>query len=91
MQTPVRRHRRHSDIFIVGFEHISYIFLKFLLLTLSMYLLAGFLPYFNMCGQAFSNYQVSITYFLGCQHACKNHNEPFITSRDMAKPCNFIG
>ena len=30
-----RRHRRRSGVFIVNFEHISHLFLVFLLLTLN--------------------------------------------------------
>ena len=30
-----QRHRRHSNVFIVNFEHISHYFLVFLLLTLN--------------------------------------------------------
>ena len=30
------RHRRHSCVFIVNFEHISHLLLEFLLLTLNM-------------------------------------------------------
>ena len=37
----------HSGFFIVNFEHISDLFLVFLLLTLSMYLPAGM---FSFCG-----------------------------------------
>ena len=36
--------RRRSDVFIVNFEHISHLFLVFLLLTLSSYMPAGKLP-----------------------------------------------
>ena len=32
---------RRSDVFIVNFEHISHLFLAFLLLILSTYLFAG--------------------------------------------------
>ena len=35
IKTPERRHWRRSGVFIVNFEHISYLFLMFLLLTLS--------------------------------------------------------
>ena len=35
IKTPERRHRRHSGVFIVNFEHISHLVLVFLLLTLS--------------------------------------------------------
>ena len=34
MKTPERRQWRHSGIFIVNFEHISYLILVFVLLTL---------------------------------------------------------
>ena len=35
IKTPGQRHRRRSSVFIVKFEHISYLFLIFLLLTLN--------------------------------------------------------
>ena len=35
------RHRRHSGVFIVNFEHISHLNLVFLLLTLNMPLQDG--------------------------------------------------
>ena len=35
IKTPERRRRRRSGVFIVNFEHISHIFLVFLLLTLN--------------------------------------------------------
>ena len=35
INTPERRHWRRSGVFIVNFEHISHLFLVFLLLTLS--------------------------------------------------------
>ena len=35
IKTPERRHLRRSGVFMVNFEHISYIFLVFLLLTLN--------------------------------------------------------
>ena len=35
--TPERRHQRRSGVCIVNFEHISHIFLVFLLLTLNSY------------------------------------------------------
>ena len=35
MKTPKRRHGRRSGVFIVNFEHVSLLFLMFLLLTLS--------------------------------------------------------
>ena len=41
IKIPERRHWRRSDIFIVNFEHISYLVLVFLLLTLNIYLPAG--------------------------------------------------
>ena len=34
IKTPERRHWRRSGVFIVNFEHISHLFLVFLLLTL---------------------------------------------------------
>ena len=36
IKTPERRHWRRSGFFIVNFEHISQLFLVFLLLTLNM-------------------------------------------------------
>ena len=42
IKTPERRQWRHSDVFIVNFEHISYLVLVFLLLTLNILLLTGF-------------------------------------------------
>ena len=41
IKIPERRQCRHSGIFIANFEHISYLVLVFLLLTLNMYLPAG--------------------------------------------------
>ena len=41
IKTSQRRHWCRSGVFIVNFEHISRIFLVFLLLTLNMQLLAG--------------------------------------------------
>ena len=35
IKTPERRQRRPSGVFIVNFEHILHVFLKFLLLTLN--------------------------------------------------------
>ena len=35
-KTPERRHLRHSGVFIFNFEHISYLLLMFLILTLNM-------------------------------------------------------
>ena len=40
IQTPERRHWRRSGVFIINFEHISQLFLMFLLLTLNKYILA---------------------------------------------------
>ena len=37
MKTPERRQRRRSGVFIVNSEHISLIFVAFLLLTLNRY------------------------------------------------------
>ena len=44
IKTPEWRHWCHSGVFIVNFEHISYLFLVFLLLTWNKQILAGFLP-----------------------------------------------
>ena len=44
IKTPEWRHWRHSGVFIVNFEHISYLFLVFLLLTWNKQMLAGVLP-----------------------------------------------
>ena len=41
IKTPERRNGRHFDVFIFNFEHISYLFLVFLLLTLNKYMLSG--------------------------------------------------
>ena len=41
IKTPERRHWRRSGVFIVKFEHISHLFLVFLLLTLNMQMPAG--------------------------------------------------
>ena len=41
IKIPERRHWRRSGIFIVNFEHISYLVLVFLLLTLSRLMPAG--------------------------------------------------
>ena len=41
IKTPERRHWRRSGVFIVNFEHISHLFLLFLLLTLNKSMLAG--------------------------------------------------
>ena len=43
IKTPGRRQWRRSGVFAVSFEHISYLFVVFPLLTLSMYLFAGFI------------------------------------------------
>ena len=45
IKTPEQRHWRRSDVFIVNFERISYLFLLFLLLNLNKLMLAG--PTFN--------------------------------------------
>ena len=42
IKTPERCKWRYSGVFIVNFEQISYLFLVFLLLTLNVYLPAGF-------------------------------------------------
>ena len=41
IKTPERRHWRHTGVFIVKFEHVSYLFLVFLLLALSRQMPAG--------------------------------------------------
>ena len=41
IKTPEQRQWRRSGVFIVNFEDISHLFLVFLLLTLSKYMLAG--------------------------------------------------
>ena len=43
IKTPERRQGRRSGVFVVSFEHISHLFVVFPLLTLSMYLFAGFI------------------------------------------------
>ena len=45
IKTPERCHRRRSGVFIVTFEHISHLFLVFLLLTLYKYMFAGNVVY----------------------------------------------
>ena len=42
MNKSKRRHWRRPDVFIINFEHILHLFVVFLLLTLIMYLLSGF-------------------------------------------------
>ena len=44
IKTPERRHWRRSGVFIVNFEHISYLVLVFLLLTLNRLMPAGIVP-----------------------------------------------
>ena len=39
---PRAERRHHTTVFIVNFEHISHLVLVFLLLILSIYLIAGF-------------------------------------------------
>ena len=41
--------RHHSTVFIVSFEHILHLFLVFLLLILSMYVIAGFVLSYLSC------------------------------------------
>ena len=41
IKSPERRQWRRSDVFIVNFEHISHLFLVFLLSVLNMQMLAG--------------------------------------------------
>ena len=41
IKLPKRHYWRRSDVFIVNFEHISHIFLGWLLLTLNKYMSAG--------------------------------------------------
>ena len=41
IKTPERRYWRRSGVIIVNFEHISHLFLVFLLLTLNKQMLAG--------------------------------------------------
>ena len=41
LETPEQYHWRHSGVFIVNFEHISHLFLMFLLLTLNKLMLPG--------------------------------------------------
>ena len=48
IKTPERRRWRRSSVFIVNFEHISHLFLVFILLTLNKQMLAGlFLIFYN--------------------------------------------
>ena len=49
IKTPERRQWRRSGVFIVNIEHISHLFLMFLLLTLNMQLPAGFSLSVNAC------------------------------------------
>ena len=48
IKTPERRHWRRVGVFIVNNEHISHLFLVFLLLTLNNYMLAGIIFYETM-------------------------------------------
>ena len=48
IKTPERRHWRRFGVFIVNNEHISHLFLVFLLLTLNNYMLAGIIFYETM-------------------------------------------
>ena len=41
IKPPERRHCRRSGVFIVKFEHISYLSLVFIFLSLNQYILAG--------------------------------------------------
>ena len=55
--TPERSHRRHSDIFIVNFDHNSHLFVLLLLLTLNMKMFAGSNPEKNHKFQCFQIFQ----------------------------------
>ena len=69
VKTPDRHHRRHSDVFIVNFEHISHCFLVFLLLTLNKQMLAVFIAKLK------KTYWVFITDFA---HVCYSKVSGFI-------------
>ena len=45
MKTPERRQRRRAGFFVVYFDHISHVFVVFLLLTLNKSMSAGRKPY----------------------------------------------
>ena len=45
INTPERRHWRHSGVFVVNFEHVLHLFLVFLLFTLNKQILPGCCPY----------------------------------------------
>ena len=60
IKIPEGRHWRHSGVFIVKFEYISHLFLKFLLLTLSMQMIFKTFPKltFTVFNILFKNYFV---------------------------------
>ena len=60
IKTPERSQWSRSGVFIVNFEHISHLFLVFLLWTLSMYLFAGIgtFIFWKLSFIAFSNFQL---------------------------------
>ena len=57
MKTPERRQWRGSGIFIVNFEHISHLFLEFLLLTLNKQMLGGYFFFSKLTLFMFSGFE----------------------------------
>ena len=55
IKTPEWRHWRRSGVFVVNFEHISHLFLVFLLLTLKKWMLAWNLVIFQGILQNYPN------------------------------------
>ena len=49
IKTPKRRYRHHSGIFIVNFRYILQLFLVFLMMTMSIHLLAGIVIFLVVC------------------------------------------
>ena len=59
-----RRHWRRFDFFIVNFEHISHLFLMFLLLTLNWLIFAGMTSSENLMTGLFKEEKMVIKLFL---------------------------
>ena len=70
---PERRQWRHSGVFIVNFEHISYLVLVFLLLALNIKLPARVLLRTQSQIKIISYYmlQVVVTYMQLCYPCCR--------------------